>query len=573
MIVLDQSDRTGEWLIAATTPDILKSFRESFTLRRGVCLIRIPVPRTEPGRPHSSPVSEAVRLITQLSNGRVDLVPSSIVETPDPPPNGYEDPWTGRLKKASSEASIASKVLKGGLHEMDSTLGSHFLLNDAELSLEGRLSRPEAANALYDSCVEDPFESEYAEDFHSATSLKRRLNSDGFSSNPPTSPETNRLTALGSSLDFLASANSSSGYVSSPILGSSSVGASSSRMFQFDPIGGVPTSPFSPSIFHALANNITEVNFREMQDPAVHDDSFTGPGTRPITAGNDDSSRLRKLSGISGISGISEICEISLQAETVDVNGEITRSNEADISRAENCVDPQFTLDESQLEFDDDPAADGADSTVDYRLCPGGESDLTFFSCQGDNGSQDKEQQLQEDDDSSDNRSTASPFVLPSAPSIASIAKRNIRVEKISHLQYRCQWCNCTFTKASDCYYHFLVSHSKRKRKTPPRGKPRCGKCGFQSNSREDLRHHVSIRHEYACQFCKDVPSSFFVKSPSKCSTFPGRGRLAVKRHEECRHAVKDYMCLLCGKRFYYLVNLKAHARGCHANSHVDLAE
>ena len=172
---------------------------------------------------------------------------------------------------------------------------------------------------------------------------------------------------------------------------------------------------------------------------------------------------------------------------------------------------------------------------------------------------------MQEDDPPA-TRGVASPFIPPPTPA-SSIAKRHIRFEKVSHLQYKCQWCHRAFPKSGDCYYHFLVAHSKRKRRRLGSRKPRCARCGFRSSSREDLHHHVRIRHEYSCQFCGENPREYFDRKAPKS----GSGRLAVKRHEECRHLVKDYRCLLCGKRFYYLANLKAHVRGCHGGSQADL--
>ena len=401
MIVLNQSDQNGEWLIAATTPEILESFRESFTPRRGVRVVRISVPQSEPGRSDPPTVSSVGGMITQLSGSYVDLAPYSLVEMRNPPEFSYE-PWKGHLKKSASEARITLKALRlpreRGV-EFESTLSSYSILNDAELSLEGLLSRHQVANSAEDSSLKDPFEYVEGVDKSLPSSVKRRLNRDGFSfKHPPASPETQRLKILASnSPDSLGCltfdrittlASSTSGYSSSPVrrvgnegLGQSSVDSSSSRLFHFNSVSCDSSSPLSPSriAFCPVPGDNSDVNYLEKEDSGVNADrSFAFGLSIPSLKFVSGSSRDRNPSTIS------EISEISLHTDAVAGSSDIARMNEAEISRAENRVDSQLTLDESQLEFDDDLAENCAGGDREQRISPGAERDISFFSCQED---------------------------------------------------------------------------------------------------------------------------------------------------------------------------------------------
>ena len=181
-----------------------------------------------------------------------------------------------------------------------------------------------------------------------------------------------------------------------------------------------------------------------------------------------------------------------------------------------------------------------------------------------------------------DTANSSDSFRRPSTPSMIDLAKRNTRVEKVSHVQYRCRWCHRTFPRFSDCYFHFLKSHSRGKAKGG-RGKlgskeRNVGRRGGRQGERSPSHHNP------ACQFCGEVPdvrhrpaaldrrqhlfpriTPSLQDHPNCSSSSRRRGALmALKRHEECGHGAKEYRCLFCGKRFHYATSLKAHMRGAH---------
>lgn len=67
-------------MVASTLPGDLDAFFGSFTKRRSVRIIQIPVVKAEPEQSELTTLQQIVRLVAQLSNARIDLSASSIVE-------------------------------------------------------------------------------------------------------------------------------------------------------------------------------------------------------------------------------------------------------------------------------------------------------------------------------------------------------------------------------------------------------------------------------------------------------------------------------------------------------------
>jgi len=731
MLTLCQTGHPREWIIASSDPHAFRSFYECFHARRGVKTIRVATSTLAPSTAAANSSSSERRITAKSSSApwvdplsgllqaRVDLTPITRVSISDAREDGgdvaicNDDPWAAYLRK-SPESLISAKGLKRRLAravETNDERGSA-ALNDAELSLEVRLSRSSSSVLVAggvdnesipesvfvdvsdgdDDGEEDPF------DFPVSRRRLEDLDADVddddpryyHDQDPRQSPETLRLRALAKmpssplpgpkaptrvfashSASSCSSTGptfegASSGYdsLSTPERGDGTVGfdddVARGRFVSTDQILAAPQfsldRPFSPArlgspplpAFGATSPSCPTASSDDVfpittiATPFISGDrkgrntegSLSLDDTEPSTSRHFGPQVLSDQS-VSPSAGAISVLSLSGEKGAAAEGG----VDEVFLHNLNAANLPEFTMDQSTEDvFDDavdrecdiqaapfsgvDGIPDGEDISGEGDGAPSpASSNFSFLSCQsavdrpievvqGNRGMSDEHTRevVTEDDSALDGRislttsrvgndattsSSSVSFRRPSSPSMIEMAKRNTRVEKVSHVQYRCRWCHRTFPRSSDCYFHFLKAHSGGKTKG---GRGKLGSkdrnVGRRGGRHGDCEPQHQPYHNASCQFCGETPDvrrrplaldrrqSYFSsfapssRSPSysSSSSWQRGARMALKRHEECGQGLKEYRCLFCGKRFHYATSLKAHVRGAHgAGSKADL--